>query len=108
MGYGRVANAIVKEVVVAIDQSGSMAESWFTPPSRSHPRILRSIKNLVVAFDTEIADRTDKLSDPSMSSSAPTGRRHRLNRALANAAVDHPADGIDLGIDFGPLRGRHC
>ena len=65
VGYGRGANAVVKEVVVAIDQSGSMAESVvYAAVFGATLASIRSVKTSVVAFDTQIADLTDKLSDP--------------------------------------------
>ena len=65
VGYGGGQNAIVKEVVVAIDQSGSMAESVvYAAVFGATLASIRSVKTSVVAFDTKIADLTDKLSDP--------------------------------------------
>lgn len=65
IGYGRRSLAVQREVVLAIDQSGSMAESVV------HASILgsvlasiRSVRTSVVAFDTEIVDLTELLDDP--------------------------------------------
>jgi Mg-chelatase subunit ChlD len=65
VGYGRSARSFHKEVVVAIDQSGSMAASVvyasvFAAVLASMP----SLKTSVVAFDTEVVDLTDQLADP--------------------------------------------
>jgi Mg-chelatase subunit ChlD len=64
IGYGRRASAL-REIVLAVDQSGSMA------PSVVYAGILgavlgslRSVKTSMFAFDTQIADWTDKLADP--------------------------------------------
>jgi Mg-chelatase subunit ChlD len=93
VGYGRGANVMVKEVVVAIDQSGSMAESVvYAAVFGATLASIRSIKTSVVAFDTEIADLTDKLSDPvDVLFGCQLGGGTDINRALALLpAVDHP------------------
>ena len=85
VGYGRGANAIMKEVVVAIDQSGSMAESVvYAAVFGATLASIRSVKTSVVAFDTEIADLTDKLSDPvEVLFGCQLGGGTDINRALA-------------------------
>src|SRR5688500_15133454 len=65
VGHGRGANAIVREVVVAIDQSGSMAESVvYAAVFGATLASGRAGKTSVVAFDTDIADRTNRVTDP--------------------------------------------
>ncbi|MCE3275782.1 MAG: Uncharacterized protein yehP [Propionibacteriaceae bacterium] len=85
VGHGRGANAIVKEVVVAIDQSGSMAESVvYAAVFGATLASVRSMKTSVVAFDTEVADLTDKLSDPvDVLFGCQLGGGTDINRALA-------------------------
>jgi Mg-chelatase subunit ChlD len=85
VGYGRGANAVVKEVVVAIDQSGSMAESVvYAAVFGATLASIRSVKTSVVAFDTQIADLTDKLSDPvDVLFGCQLGGGTDINRALA-------------------------
>ncbi len=85
VGYGRGANAVVKEVVVAIDQSGSMAESVvYAAVFGATLASIRSVKTSVVAFDTEIADLTEKLSDPvDVLFGCQLGGGTDINRALA-------------------------
>ena len=85
VGYGRGANALVKEVVVAIDQSGSMAESVvYAAVFGATLASIRSLKTAVVAFDTEIADLTDRLSDPvDVLFGCQLGGGTDINRALA-------------------------
>ena len=98
VGYGRGANAIVKEVVVAIDQSGSMAESVvYAAVFGATLASIRSIKTSVVAFDTEIADLTDKLSDPvDVLFGCQLGGGTDINRALAycQQLITRPAESI--------------
>ncbi len=98
VGYGRGANAMVKEVVVAIDQSGSMAESVvYAAVFGATLASIRSIKTSVVAFDTEIADLTDQLSDPvDVLFGCQLGGGTDINRALAycQQLITQPAESI--------------
>jgi Mg-chelatase subunit ChlD len=98
VGYGRGANAIVKEVVVAIDQSGSMAESVvYAAVFGATLASVRSVKTSVVAFDTEIADLTDKLSDPvDVLFGCQLGGGTDINRALAycQQLITRPTESI--------------
>jgi VWA domain containing CoxE-like protein len=98
VGYGRGANAIVKEVVVAIDQSGSMAESLvYAAVFGATLASIRSLKTSVVAFDTQIADLTDKLSDPvDVLFGCQLGGGTDINRALAycQQLITRPTESI--------------
>ena len=98
VGYGRGAHAMVKEVVVAIDQSGSMAESVvYAAVFGATLAAIRSIKTSVVAFDTEIADLTDKLSDPvDVLFGCQLGGGTDINRALAycQQLITRPTESI--------------
>jgi hypothetical protein len=98
VGYGRGANAIVKEVVVAMDQSGSMAESVvYAAVFGATLASIRSLKTSVVAFDTEIADLTDKLSDPvDVLFGCQLGGGTDINRALAycQQLITRPTESI--------------
>jgi Mg-chelatase subunit ChlD len=65
VGYGRTGTAIPKDVVVAVDQSGSMAESLvYAAVFGATLASIRSVRTSLVAFDTEIVDLTDRLADP--------------------------------------------
>jgi Mg-chelatase subunit ChlD len=98
VGHGRGANAIVKEVVVAIDQSGSMAESVvYAAVFGATLASIRSVKTSVVAFDTEIADLTDKLADPvDVLFGCQLGGGTDINRALAycQQLITRPTESI--------------
>ena len=64
IGYGRTRNEL-RTIVVCIDQSGSMGQSVVY--SGIFGAVLASMPALrthVVAFDTSVADLTDKMSDP--------------------------------------------
>jgi Mg-chelatase subunit ChlD len=65
VGYGRRQHSIDKEIVLAIDQSGSMAESVvYAGVFGSVLASIRAIRTQVVAFDTSVVDLTDRLNDP--------------------------------------------
>jgi hypothetical protein len=65
VGYGRRQLALHHELVIAIDQSGSMAESVVhASVLASTLASLRTLRTSVVAFDTSVVDLTANLSDP--------------------------------------------
>jgi hypothetical protein len=65
VGYGRASRAFDKDVIVAVDQSGSMAESLvYAAVFGATLASIRTVRTSLLAFDTEIIDLTDKLSDP--------------------------------------------
>ncbi|HEY0584294.1 MAG TPA: VWA domain-containing protein [Chloroflexota bacterium] len=64
VGYGRKRQRL-KDVVIAIDQSGSMAESVvYASVLGAVMASLPAIRTRLVVFDTSVADLTDELSDP--------------------------------------------
>ena len=65
IGYGRRSRVVAKDVVVAIDQSGSMAESVvYASVFGAVLASIRSVRTSLVAFDTSVVDLTDRLDDP--------------------------------------------
>jgi VWA domain containing CoxE-like protein len=65
IGYGRRQQAIAKDLVLAIDQSGSMADSIvYAGVFASVLASLRSLRTTVVAFDTSVVDLSALTSDP--------------------------------------------
>ncbi|MCW5764823.1 MAG: VWA domain-containing protein [Phycisphaeraceae bacterium] len=84
IGYGRKRNEL-RTVVVCIDQSGSMAESVVY--SGIFGAVMASIPALrthAVAFDTSVADLTEKLSDPvDVLMGVQLGGGTEIHRALA-------------------------
>src|SRR5215212_134911 len=65
VGYGRASRSFSKDVIVAVDQSGSMAESLvYAAVFGATLASIRTLRTSLIAFDTEIVDLTDKLSDP--------------------------------------------
>jgi Mg-chelatase subunit ChlD len=65
IGFGRKSSAIHQEIILCIDQSGSMATSVVY--SSIFAAVLASIPSIatkMVVFDTSIVDLTEKLQDP--------------------------------------------
>lgn len=65
IGYGRKSKASLKDIVICLDQSGSMGTSVvysgiFGAVMASIP----SVKTKMIVFDTQVADLTEELKDP--------------------------------------------
>jgi Mg-chelatase subunit ChlD len=96
VGYGRKAQAVRRDVVLAIDQSGSMAASVvYASVFGAVLASMRSLRTSMVVFDTEIVDLTDKLDDPvEVLFGTQLGGGTDINRALAycQSLVARPAE----------------
>ena len=94
---------------MAIDQSGSMAESVvYAAVFGATLASIRSVKTSLIAFDTEVVDLTDRLSDPvEVLFGCQLGGGTDINRAIAYAQqlITRPAD-VDPRADLRPVRGR--
>lgn len=65
IGYGRKARRTQREVILCIDQSGSMAASVvYSSIFGAVMASLPAVKTHMVVFDTAVVDLTEKLSDP--------------------------------------------
>ncbi len=65
IGYGRRQNMVQRDVVVAIDQSGSMAHSVvYASIFGAVMASLRALRTSLVVFDTSVVDLTEALHDP--------------------------------------------
>jgi Mg-chelatase subunit ChlD len=65
IGYGRKSQQVQREIILCIDQSGSMAASVvYSSVFGAVLASLRSVKTRLVVFDTAIVDLTEKLDDP--------------------------------------------
>jgi hypothetical protein len=65
VGYGRRSPQVLREVILCLDQSGSMASSVVY--SSVFGAVLASVRSLstrLVAFDTAVVDLTEELDDP--------------------------------------------
>ncbi|AFU05010.1 VWA domain-containing protein [Nocardia brasiliensis] len=96
VGYGRKAQAVQRDVVLAIDQSGSMASSVvYASVFGAVLASMRSLRTSLVVFDTEIVDLTDKLDDPvEVLFGTQLGGGTDINRAIAYAQslIARPTD----------------
>lgn len=65
IGYGRRQSGFQREVVLCVDQSGSMASSVvYASILGSVMATIRALKTSLVAYDTAVVDLTDQLADP--------------------------------------------
>jgi hypothetical protein len=85
IGHGRRHRSVQRDVILAVDQSGSMAESvvyagLFGAVLASMP----ALRTRFVAFDTAVADLTDELGDPvDLLFGTQLGGGTDINRAIA-------------------------
>ncbi|MBS2961722.1 VWA domain-containing protein [Actinocrinis puniceicyclus] len=102
VGYARAANTVKRDVVLAIDQSGSMAASVVY--ASLFGAVLASMKTLrtsLVVFDTEVVDLTPVLADPvEVLFGTQLGGGTDINRAVAycQSLIGRPADTIFILI----------
>lgn len=98
VGYGRKSQAVQRDVVLAIDQSGSMASSVvYASVFGAVLASMRSLKTSLVVFDTEIVDLTDYLDDPvDVLFGTQLGGGTDINRAIAysETLISRPADSL--------------
>jgi len=98
VGYGRGRRGVQRDVILCVDQSGSMAPSVvyagiFGAALASVPALRTSL----VAFDTAVADLTGRLHDPvDVLFGTQLGGGTDINRALAycQALVSRPAETV--------------
>ncbi|MFF1481650.1 vWA domain-containing protein [Streptomyces sp. NPDC058301] len=98
VGYGRAAQSVKKDVVLCIDQSGSMAASVvYASVFGAVLASMRSISTRLVVFDTAVVDLTDQLDDPvDVLFGTQLGGGTDINRALAycQSQITRPADTV--------------
>ena len=85
IGYGRRERAVQRDVILAVDQSGSMAESVvYASLFAAVLASMRSLRTSLVAFDTQVVDLTELLDDPvEVLFGTQLGGGTDINRALA-------------------------
>ncbi|QPP10625.1 VWA domain-containing protein [Streptomyces bathyalis] len=98
IGHGRASRGVKKDVVLCIDQSGSMAASVV------HASVfgavlasMRSLNTRLVAFDTSVVDLTEELDDPvDVLFGTQLGGGTDINRALAycQSQITRPAETV--------------
>lgn len=98
IGYGRASQSVKKEVILCIDQSGSMAASVvYASVFGAVLASMRSITTRLVVFDTAVVDLTDQLDDPvDVLFGTQLGGGTDINRALAycQSQITRPADTV--------------
>ncbi|MFC7217416.1 VWA domain-containing protein [Streptomyces polyrhachis] len=98
VGYGRAAQSVKKDVILAVDQSGSMAASVvYASVFGAVLASMRSVSTRLVVFDTAVVDLTDQLSDPvDVLFGTRLGGGTDINRALAycQSRVTRPAETV--------------
>jgi Mg-chelatase subunit ChlD len=102
IGYGRRANAVQRDVVLLVDQSGSMAASVvYASIFSAVLASLHTLRTSLVVFDTAVADLTGKLADPvDLLFGTQLGGGTDINRAIAygQGLVTRPRETIMLLI----------
>jgi Mg-chelatase subunit ChlD len=98
VGFGRRGDAVRREVVLCVDQSGSMAASVvYASVFAAVLASMRSLKTSLVVFDTAVVDLTDQLADPvEVLFGTQLGGGTDINRALAYSTelVTRPRDTV--------------
>lgn len=98
VGYARRTTRIEREIIVCLDQSGSMAESIVH--ASVFGAVLSSVRSLstrLVVFDTEVVDLSEDLTDPvDVLFGVQLGGGTDINRALAycQSKIEHPTETI--------------
>lgn len=98
IGYGRNQRSVQRDVVLAIDQSGSMAASVvYASVFGAVLASMRSLRTSLVVFDTSVVDLTEHLDDPvDVLFGTQLGGGTDINRALAycHSLITRPRDTI--------------
>ncbi|MEU5213472.1 VWA domain-containing protein [Streptomyces sp. NPDC020742] len=98
IGHGRAARSVTKDVVLCIDQSGSMAASVvYASVFGAVLASLRALNTRLVVFDTAVVDLTDQLEDPvDVLFGTQLGGGTDINRALAycQSRITRPTETI--------------
>ncbi|MFI8912193.1 VWA domain-containing protein [Streptomyces sp. NPDC053513] len=98
VGHGRASRGVRKEIVLCVDQSGSMAAS--VVHAAVFGAVLASMRSLatrLVVFDTSVVDLTEQLDDPvDVLFGTRLGGGTDINRALAycQSRITRPADTV--------------
>jgi Mg-chelatase subunit ChlD len=98
VGYGRRQQVMARDIVLAIDQSGSMASSVvYASVFGAVLASIRSLRTSLVVFDTSVVDLTSQLSDPvDVLFGVQLGGGTDINQAIAycQGLVTRPRDSI--------------
>ncbi|MEC3996530.1 VWA domain-containing protein [Actinacidiphila sp. DG2A-62] len=98
IGHGRAEHAVKKDVVLCVDQSGSMAASVvYASVFGAVLASMRSLNTRLVVFDTAVVDLTEHLDDPvDVLFGTQLGGGTDINRALAycQSLITRPAETV--------------
>nr|WP_255644467.1 VWA domain-containing protein [Actinoplanes polyasparticus] len=98
IGYGRRTTAVQRDVVLCVDQSGSMAASVvFSGVFSAVLASMKSLRTSLVVFDTAVVDLTEQLDDPvEVLFGTQLGGGTDINRAIAYSQqlITRPRDSI--------------
>ncbi|GGY26883.1 VWA domain-containing protein [Streptomyces omiyaensis] len=98
IGHGRASRGVRKEVVLCVDQSGSMAASLvYASVFGAVLASLRAVATRLVVFDTSVVDLTDALDDPvDVLFGTRLGGGTDIDRALGycQSRITRPADTV--------------
>lgn len=85
IGYGRRQHSVMREVILCVDQSGSMASSVvYSSIFGAVMASLPAVRTRFVVFDTSVVDLTDQLDDPvDLLFGTQLGGGTDINRAIA-------------------------
>lgn len=85
VGYGRRSTQIERDIILCIDQSGSMASSIvYSSVFGAVMASVASVRTRMVVFDTEVVDLTDEIDDPvDVLFGVQLGGGTDINRAIA-------------------------
>jgi Mg-chelatase subunit ChlD len=97
-GYARKQQSVARDIIICLDQSGSMATSAvYAGVFGSVLASLRALRTSVVAFSTEVIDLTEQLADPvDVLFGVQLGGGTDINRALAycEGLITRPSDTV--------------
>jgi len=98
VGYGRRQQVVARDVVLAVDQSGSMASSVvYASVFGAVLASIRALNTSLVVFDTAVVDLTSQLSDPvEVLFGTQLGGGTDINKAIAysQTLITRPRDSI--------------
>jgi Mg-chelatase subunit ChlD len=98
LGHGRRSRGSLKDVILCIDQSGSMASSVvYSSIFGAVMASLPAVSTRLVVFDTEVVDLTDEMDDPvEVLFSVQLGGGTDINRAMGYCAsrITRPEDTV--------------
>lgn len=98
IGYGRRSRTVQRDVVLAVDQSGSMASSVvYASVFGAVLASMRTLRTSLVVFDTAVVDLTDRLADPvDVLFGTQLGGGTDINRAIAysRSLITRPAQSL--------------